>query len=1123
MQESNFTYFKEKLPELATLGEFAEQYIYIDPTSSAVKLRSFAEKYVQIIFSRLGLHEVEGSNLYDNLLQLNDQSIVQKSVIDYLHILRQTGNKAAHGHDLSSNEALQLLKYAHSIASWLLVVFYNGNPAIEYSFKDPKLITQKNGEKEKLHSQLLKKENQVEELLKQLKSEREKLAEVIKSKEELEALTQKGKRFADELKFDEKTTRRLLIDKLISDAGWIIDSDGKSTNEVGQEIEVDGQPTETGKGYVDYVLWNDDGKPLAVIEAKKTSIDPDIGKKQATLYADSLERKYNQRPVIFLTNGHDIQIWNDKENEPPRKIYGFYSKDSLQYLHFKRQERTKANKISFNKKFNLRMYQYEANKRIIEKFGSKHRKALIVQATGTGKTRLAVSLCDALMRANWTKRILFLCDRRELRKQAKNAFTDFIPDAPLTIVYSNTYKERDKRIYLSTYPAMMKCYSTFDVGFFDLIIADESHRSIYNVYQDIFRYFDSYQIGLTATPVDFVNRNTYEMFDCADQDPTAYYSYDQAVIDRYLVPFEVITHTTKFLREGIKYADMSREQKFQLEEQMADAEEVDFSSFQVDKQIYNRATTREILRNLMEEGIKDTTNSHPGKSIIFARSHKHAVMIQSEFNSMYPQYGGRFCQVIDNYDPRAEQLIDDFKGKGTNNDLTIAISVDMLDTGIDIPEVVNLVFAKPIKSYVKFWQMIGRGTRLCPNLLGKGKEKERFLIFDHWGNFEWFDLEYKQAPPSDSISLMERLFNERIDLAELSLEKFNENDFIYCIELIKKDINTVDHLNSLAVKDKWLELKTVKVDGVIENFSEDTKRTLRNEISPLMKWINIRGGVEAHKFDLLIVQAQKELIIDSNQFDNFRDIIIENISLLQRNLYQVRIKQKMINEVLSQEFWDSISVKKLEDIRRELRGIMQFKQTVIVNPETPTVIDIDEEESEIQHREYVPRMTELEMVGYKERVEKILNQIFSENTTLHKIRKGEEVSEDELNSLISLILTKHPNVDIQVLYEFYPDTAGYLDLALRRIIGLDAEAVNKYFTGFVQHHPELSGNQIAFLNMLKNHISKFGAIKLEKFYEVPFTNIHSDGIDGVFQNENTINEIFQILQDNRLSIKPERY
>jgi type I restriction enzyme R subunit len=362
------------------------------------------------------------------------------------------------------------------------------------------------------------------------------------------------------------------------------------------------------------------------------------------------------------------------------------------------------------------MYQVEAIRRVTEHFAALHRKALIVQATGTGKTRVAISLCEFLTRARWAKRILFLCDRRELRKQADKTFKEFLPTEPRTFVTSKTSSDLNKRIYLATYPAMMRCFESFDVGFFDLIIADESHRSIYNKYRDLFRYFDSLQIGLTATPERFVERNTYKLFGCKDKDPTYNYSFEEAVnhVPPYLTRFEVVKVTTRFQRDGIKYSQMSDEERIELESQVEDAETFEHEAAELDKRIFNKDTSRSIIRNLMEDGIRDASGSLPGKSIVFARNHRHAVHLAEIFSELYPMYGGEFCQVIDNYDPRAEQLIENFKDP--EHKLRIAVSVDMLDTGIDVPEIVNLVFAKPVRSYVKFWQMIGRGTRLRPDL-----------------------------------------------------------------------------------------------------------------------------------------------------------------------------------------------------------------------------------------------------------------------------------------------------------------------------------------------------------------------------------------------------------------------
>src|SRR6185436_15041003 len=379
-----------------------------------------------------------------------------------------------------------------------------------------------------------------------------------------------------------------IIDSLLATSGWNVAAGEASTGQVGKEVEVKHQPTASGLGYADYVLWDDNGNPLAVIEAKKTAVDPERGRQQAKLYADGLEKMHGHRPVIFYTNGYDIWMWDDVLGYPPRKVFGYYSKDSLQYLvNFQRAGRKPLNSVEPDAAIVERLYQIEAIKRVCERFSGGHRKALIVQATGSGKTRVAIALAELLIRGGWVKRVLFLCDRRELRKQAKNAFGDFLSE-PIRIVSSRVNQSATERIFLATYPAMQTVYQSFDVGFFDLIIADESHRSIYNVYGDMFQYFDCLQIGLTATPIDFVSRNTFSLFGCEGLLPTANYDLEQAVQDGFLTPFEVFEHTTQFLREGIRLDILTKEQIQELEDQGEDPAQYDFSSEEIDKIIYNK-------------------------------------------------------------------------------------------------------------------------------------------------------------------------------------------------------------------------------------------------------------------------------------------------------------------------------------------------------------------------------------------------------------------------------------------------------------------------------------------------------------------------------------------------------
>ena len=924
-----------------------------------------------------------------------------------------------------------------------------------------------------------------------------------------EELAAKGAAVAAELNMDEETTRHRLIDVALTDAGWNVGVNGANTDEVTQEEEVDYQPTDSGKGYIDYVLWDDNGKPLAVIEAKRASKSAELAKKQAALYADGLEKKHGQRPVIFYTNGYDINIWDDAQDYPPRSLFGFYSKDSLQYLvNFQRNTPKSLNTVAANGDIAGRLYQLEAIKRVSERFTGKHRKALIVQATGTGKTRVAIGLSNLLIRANWAKRILFLCDRRELRKQAKNAYGDFLNE-PMTVVSRRTARDRNQRIYLATYPSVMGIFQTFDVGLFDLIFADESHRSIYNVYGDLFRYFDCLQIGLTATPVEFIARNTYGLFDCDNQDPTVFYSLEQAVEEGYLVPYEVYSHTTKSLREGIKYDRLTDEQKRQIEEDGIDPAELEHKAKSIDQQVFNEDTNKIILRNLMENGIRDATGQHTGKTIIFARRHDHAILMQRLFDEMYPQYGGKFCLVIDTYDPRAEQLIDDFKD--ASNPLTIAISVDMLDTGIDIPEIVNLVFAKPVKSKVKFWQMIGRGTRLCEDLFGPDGDKTVFRIFDHWANFEHFEQPRPEVEPTISKPLMQRVFESRIDLAETALNEAEIERFDAAAELLYGDVASLPN-DTISVKEKWREVQTVLQDGVIKDFAPATVQSLRSDIAPLMQWVAIRGHVDAYGFDLLIADMQIALQKKSNRFDDFRGDLLNRVNALRMNLNPVKEKAETIKLVKNGDFWATVTVAQLENVRTELRSIMQYHDGGDVTPPKPKIYDIEEDESGIETAQRSSNIKSIDLAAYRQRVEDALTELFDKDATLTKIRAGEPVMVADLQALVSLVLTQHPDVDLTLLNEFYPDMARHLDEIIRSIVGMDADAVKERFTGFVQKYPALSAKQTQFIGMLQNHIARSGAVEVDRLYEAPFTALGSNGIDGLFPNEAQITELLNIVR-----------
>ena len=1109
MDSKNFEILRKQWPELATLGGFAEQYAHTDASSALIKLRTFSEQLVEGIYQTHNISLPYQHNLFNLLAEEPFKRTVPKVVLDKLHQIRLDGNKAAHGQATQSETALLCLREVWDLGRWYFITYGGGRAEECLAYQEPasedtkaKLKKEKKAALQKLASQ----EAQLQELLQQVEFLRTQAKAAKKTEAELFAFKTAGQAAADALDFDEATTRKRLIDKQLFQAGWDIDPNGGNTSEVTLEEEVLHQPTQTGIGYADYVLWDDSHKPLAVIEAKKTSISPEKGRTQAKLYADGLEKMHDQRPVIFYTNGFDICIWDDVQNYPPRTIYGFYSKDSLEYLVRQRQTKKPLETMKPKKEIiGDRLYQIQAIQQVCERFSQKHRKALIVQATGTGKTRVAIALTDVLVRANWGLRVLFLCDRLELRKQAKNVFTDFMHE-PLTIVTAKTAKDRNKRIYLATYPAMTRIFQTFDTGFFDLIIADESHRSIYNRYRDLFKWFDCLQVGLTATPVDKINRNTFKLFDCQDKNPTAYYSLEQAIDEKYLVPYEVFTHTTQFLRSGIKFAQLSEKQKEELEDAGEIPEHFNYEPQELDKKVFNRDTNREIIRNLMEHGIRNGAGQLPGKTIIYARNHNHAVILAQVFDELYPQYGGKFCQVIDNYDPRAEQLIDDFKDPA--NPLTIALSVDMLDTGIDVPEVVNLVFAKPVFSWVKFWQMIGRGTRLCENLFGPGQHKKKFLIFDHWGNFDRFEIARTEADPTPSKSIMQQVFEARLNLAETALSKAEIDAHKQTVALIRDDINSLPD-DTIAVREKWKEKNTVLAKGVLDQFAPATVTCLRGDIAPLMQWVYTRDHSDAYAFDLLVTSAQIELLRQSGRFADFRDKIQDQVSQLLMHLNPVQEKAETIKKVMSSDFWEQADVVSLEKIRTELRGIMHHRQKGGEPKPLPKTIDVSDGEVELNRHASSNRSIDMQL--YRQMVEETLEKLFDTSPVLQKIRRCQPVSKQDLNSLISLVLTQNPDVNLELLREFFPESAPPLDFIIRTIVGMEPEAVEKRFASFARKFSENS-RQTHFLRLLKNHIQKYGTITVEKLYEEPFTTFDSNGLDGVFTDEAQIDEMIHIIE-----------
>ncbi|EIW90052.1 DEAD/DEAH box helicase [Alishewanella agri BL06] len=1123
MISTNFEFLRPENDNLANLCALAEAVLYIDPGSTLVRLRSFAEELTKTIYKEELLPRMPQASFYELLKSPVFEDCVSKSLIYQINFIRVKGNDTAHGAEGEIQNAQMALRTAHQLAIYLAVKYYgkdqNQLPGFAEVPDPSKTLIQLQKTVFEYEKELKKQQEDLEKVFEKLDAERAKNADKIglPPKPVLQRQKQQSQQVADSLQWSEAKTRALMIDAMLLQAGW----DVSDPEKVGQEVEVDFPNNPSGKGFVDYVLWADNGQPLAVVEAKKSgNTSLQAGREQARMYADSLERMGYQRPVIFYTNGYETFIWDDTQYNTYRPVYGFYGKDSLDYLIYQRNYRA-AELERFNPDLNIadRPYQIEAIKTVAEHFQNQRRKALIIQATGTGKTRVAIALAELLLRTGWAKRVLFLCDRKELRVQADDAFKQNLPSEPRCVIGETNKIDQSARVYIATYPGMMNRFAQLDVGFFDLIIADESHRSIYNKYRDLFEYFDALQVGLTATPVKFISRNTFDIFDCEATDPTFEFGLDAAINNEppYLVPFRVKDLTTDFLRDGIHYSQLTTEQQRQLEEDLGEdeARKTTIAGKDIGRKIFSEDTDRIILENLINNGIKDETGSLVGKTIIFAQRQDHAEHLAKLFcEKLYPQYGAKVCKVIHNDIPHVESLIKEFKK--ADNDFRIAISVDMLDTGIDVPEVVNLVFAKPVKSWVKFWQMIGRGTRLRQNLFGPGKHKTEFLIFDHYGNFEFFEQEYQEPEDTGGKSLLQSTFEARLTLAQAALKHNHAEAFDAAVALLRADINDLPD-NSVAVRRKLRIVHQLQQTDLLNKLDAKTLHLLLNDIAPLMSARVLRDK-HATQLDKLMATIERCMVEQASCFADGRNELLADLDKLAVNIQAVRQKDEIIAKVRSGAFWQNPSIPSLEHVREELRGIMKYRQPG-TGPfyETATTRTLDGGIKEAVREVKIAGADEAML--YRRRLKTILEQMIAANPTLQKIRKGEPIAEHELQSLTSTILTSHPGVSLEVLNEFYGRTAKELHITVREMIGVDVQAIEEHFKRFLHSHPSLTAKQVNFMNLLKTYIAQHGSIVIEKLYDAPFTAVSHEGIDGVFAADD-ITDLISVLKPFMQTVPP---
>jgi type I restriction enzyme, R subunit len=922
---------------------------------------------------------------------------------------------------------------------------------------------------------------------------------------------------------NEKLTRKEIIDVRLKQADWNVTDRTQVIEEFDIHLAVAEEPTSpyAGHQFSDYVLLGKDGKPLAVVEAKKTSVDAALGREQAKQYCHNIQKiQGGELPFCFYTNGHDIYFW-DLDNYPPKKVYGFPTRDDLErYLYIRKARKSLASEL-INTKIAGRGYQVGAIRAVMEAIEKRKRKFLLVMATGTGKTRVCIALVDAIMRAGWAERVLFLVDRIALRDQALEAFKEHLPNEPRWPKQGEKEIATDRRIYVSTYPTMLNVIrneeKTLSPHFFDLIVVDESHRSIYNTYLEVLEYFNTITLGLTATPTDVIDHNTFQLFETQDGVPTFAYSYDEAInhTPPYLSDFRVMKIKTKFQDEGINKRTIALEDQKNLILSGKEIEEINFEGTEIEKKVINRGTNALIVREFMEESIKDANGVLPGKTIFFCISKAHARRMEEIFDSLYPEYKGELAKVIVSEDPRVYGkggLLDQF----THNDMPrVALSVDMLDTGIDIREITNLVFAKPVYSYTKFWQMIGRGTRLLePEKIKPWcTEKDSFLILDCWDNFEYFKLNPRGKELKPQIPLPVRLFGIR-------LEKIKEAQTQNKTEIVEKEIlkikKQVEGLpkNSVVIMEARHELQGLEDENFWNNITSDKMEFLDTMVKPLLRTVS-DVDFKAMRFEKSIVEVSlAHLIGEQEKFETLKDSIIEEIGELPLSVNIVAREQELIRQAQSNHYWASITEEKFDELIVKLSPLMKFREAVI--PLAPAKFNLKDIVVEKEFVEFGPQHEALSVAKYRELVEQKINDLVSKSPVLQKLKHGFEITEDETEQLADELHNEHPHITIDLLRRVYNHRKAALVQFIKHILGIEqletfAETVTKAFDDFISKHSYLASRQLQFLDLLKNYVLEKGDVSKRNLIESPFTMIHPEGIRGMFSKKE-IDEILRLTQ-----------
>ena len=1124
---TQFAFLQSEWPTVAEAAGKAAAAIQPDPRTACFYARRALELAVHWVFT----HDPAVKLPYqDNLSALIHEATFKATtgpaVFAKARIIVQLGNQAVHSHrPIQQYDALTAVRELFHVAYWLAHTYARGAkpaPGLAFDAKAapaaPAAPAQTAEQVQALEAALRAKDAKLTELLadhRTLDAELQRVrAEVAKAKASATARP-------DDHDYSEAQTRDAFIDLLLREAGWALDQPHRD-----REYEVAGMPNAKGQGFVDYVLWGDDGKPLAVVEAKRTKLDARVGQQQAKLYADCLEAQFGRRPLIFSTNGYEHWLWDD-QRYPPRSVQGFYTKTEMELAIQRRTSRTSLAKAPINQAIVERYYQTRAIRRIGEAFEKDNdRKALVVMATGSGKTRTVIALADLLMRCNWAKRVLFLADRVALVNQAVGAFKHHLPDAaPVNLV---TEKATEGRVYVSTYPTMMGLINEtndglrrFGPGYFDLIVIDEAHRSVFQKYRTIVDYFDSLLVGLTATPKDELDRNTYGLFDLESGVPTDAYDLDEAVRDGFLVPPKSVSVPLKFQREGIAYKDLSPDEQEQWDTlEWEDGEIPDqVGAEAMNKWLFNQDTVDKVLASLMTKGQAVAGGDRLGKTILFAKSQQHAEFIETRFNANYPHLKGAFARIITFKTEYAQSLIDAFSDPEKAPHL--AISVDMLDTGIDVPEVVNLVFFKVVRSKTKFWQMIGRGTRLRPDLFGPGMPKRFFSVFDYCQNLEFFSANPDVADGAAAASLGTRLFRARLELiGELDHQPVNGGvksttvgyDGPATDSEVRRDLASLLHgevaamnLDNFVVRPKRRLVEAYAKPEAWTSLSQDAHADLSKEVAGLPSERE-PDGEEAKRFDLLMLNLQLARLRAEPAFERLMQQVKTIAGLLEEKsaIPMVAERLPLIHDLQTEEWWQDVTVPMLEIVRLRLRDLVRL----IDKPQrTPLYSNFEDEIGEGSEVVLtgVSAGGDFEKFRAKARAFLLAHQ---DHVAVRKLRLNQALNPGDLVELERLLITSGVGGAEEVAKA--KEASHGLGLFVRSLVGLDREAAKKVMGGFLGRK-SLSANQIEFVNLIVNHLTEHGVMDAALLYESPFTDVTPRGPDGLFTSTQ-VDELMAVLE-----------